>query len=163
MPRKKATTTTTTTDKKFKAVENNEEIVNDVPTNDELTETIEEVVESPVELIKEVVESPEEVIREVKETPKEIIKEVKTKKPTKTKKTEEVKEVKVKEVKPKQVVALSAKDNFEKQISKTPYKIYQNGVLVCNYNEFLKINLQDKYFEINNKKYVYTGIEIKYA
>lgn len=58
---------------------------------------------------------------------------------------------------------LSQKEMFEEAISKTPYTIYQNGILVCNYSAFLNIKTEAKYFEINNKKYSYTGIEIKYA
>lgn len=52
---------------------------------------------------------------------------------------------------------------FEDAISKTPFTIYQNGILVCNYSAFLNIKNRSKYFEINNKKYSYSGIEIKYA
>ncbi|TXG83602.1 MAG: hypothetical protein E6R13_03765 [Spirochaetes bacterium] len=58
---------------------------------------------------------------------------------------------------------LSQKEMFEEAISKTPFTIYQNGILVCNYSAFLNIKTEAKYFEINNKKYSYTGIEFKYA
>lgn len=59
--------------------------------------------------------------------------------------------------------SLTQKEMFEDAISKTPFTIYQNGILVCNYSAFLNIKTEAKYFEINNKKYSYTGIEIKYA
>lgn len=59
--------------------------------------------------------------------------------------------------------SLTQKEMFEEAISKTPFTIYQNGILVCNYSAFLNIKTEAKYFEINNKKYSYTGIEIKYA
>ena len=86
-------------------------------------------------------------------------------------KVEEVKpvvETKVEEVKPVVVAApvakeKTAKEVFEEAISKTPYTVFQNGVLVFTYNAYHDIKLTEKYFEINFKKYSYTGIEVKHG
>lgn len=84
--------------------------------------------------------------------------------------TEEIKPIKItKKVEkvekvidtPKQT--LSLKQSFLKNTEKTNFTIYQNGTLIYTYNENTKINVFDKYFEINGKKYTYLGIEIKYA
>lgn len=55
----------------------------------------------------------------------------------------------------------SQKHMFEEAIAKTPFVIYQNNIMICHSNPYLVIKTEDKYFEINYKKYSYNGIEIK--
>lgn len=57
---------------------------------------------------------------------------------------------------------LSQKEMFEKAIETKPFAIYQNGILVCHHSDFVKIAVTEKYFEINFRKFSYSGIEIKY-
>lgn len=70
---------------------------------------------------------------------------------------EAVEPVAVEEIKSK-----SQKEMFEEAISKIPFLIYQNGIMVCHSNPHLVIKTEAKYFEINFKKYSYTGIEVKH-
>jgi hypothetical protein len=60
------------------------------------------------------------------------------------------------------VSAKSARETFEEAISKTPYAIYQNGIMICHSNPHLTIKTENKYFEINYRKFSYAGIEVKH-
>ena len=71
------------------------------------------------------------------------------------------KEVK-KEKKEKEVVIepVSMKESFAKQIEKTPFVLYQNGLTICRWKQNVRITLHDDTFEMNGNHYKYSGVEI---
>jgi hypothetical protein len=71
-------------------------------------------------------------------------------------------EVAPEEVAP-QIKEKSAQATFEELIAKTPYVIYQNGVMICHSSPYLAIKTEAKYFEINFRKFSYQGIEVKHT
>lgn len=65
-------------------------------------------------------------------------------------------------VKDEPVKEKTIKETFDEAISKPPFVIYQNGIVICHSNAHLVIKTEAKYFEINSKKYSYAGIEVKH-
>jgi len=65
-------------------------------------------------------------------------------------------------VKEEPVKEKTIKETFDEAISKPPFVIYQNGMVICHSNAHLVIKTEAKYFEINSKKYSYAGIEVKH-
>ena len=107
-------------------------------TNEEVTNETPETVEETPEVVENVAETPEVV----EEAPK-------------AKKSEKTPEAPA-------PAGKSKKQTFEESIAKTPYVIYQNGIMICHSNPHLVIKTTDKYFEINFKKFSYAGIEVKH-
>jgi hypothetical protein len=56
---------------------------------------------------------------------------------------------------------MAKKDWFKSELLKGTYAIYQNGVLITTSANPEVIHIADTYFQVNNKKYAYNGIEIK--
>lgn len=73
-----------------------------------------------------------------------------------------LKEEKPKTLKERKEASLTQKQIFEKSIEQTPFTIFQNGILICHHSDFVKIKLEENYFEINFRKFSYNGIEIKH-
>lgn len=90
---------------------------------------------------------------EIQELVEEKIEDIK---PSKKHKKEEIQEKPI-------IKSSSLKEIFLSNILQAPYSIYQNGILICHYDINNVIKANDKYFEVNGKKYTYLGIEIKYA
>jgi hypothetical protein len=128
--------------------------------NEEL-EMINDVSNTPLEVVTEKEEVVVEAVVEETVVEETVVEEVKATKKVKETKVEE-KEAVVEIKEPKKVKELTIQEKFEESIAKTPFTLYQNGVLVCTHNRFLVIKTNAKYFEINNKKYTYTGLDIKY-
>lgn len=57
---------------------------------------------------------------------------------------------------------VSMKDSFAKQIEKTPYVLYQNGLTICRWKPNVRITLHDDTFEMNGNHYKYSGVEIQH-
>lgn len=133
------------------------EITAEETANENIETSVEELVEEIVNT--DAVEIIEEIPAEVKNIEEVIIEE----KPTVVM-VEVEKEVTLEDLKATipQIKALSAKDNFLKNLTKTPFTIYQNGTKICHSNPYLNIIAKDKYFELSGVKYSYIGIEIKY-
>lgn len=110
-----------------------------------------EITTSDVVPAEDTIPAENDVVAEAEaETPK-----AKKKQPKKT----------VAPVAPQPVVqtVTTPRDTFEKAISIKPFVIYQNGVMICHSNSNQVIKTDAKSFEINFKKYSYSGIEVKHV
>jgi signal recognition particle GTPase len=52
---------------------------------------------------------------------------------------------------------------FRQLTSTTPYRIYQNGILIARYSVYLKVTIFDTYFKLFDNTYLYNGIEVKHG
>lgn len=59
--------------------------------------------------------------------------------------------------------APSMKQMFDKSIQITPFALFQNGMMICRWKQNVNIETFEDGFVINNVKYSYSGIEIKYV
>lgn len=92
----------------------------------------------------------------VEEKPTEEVKEVEV--PTEPDAVEDAVEEVVEETPEPE---MAKKDWFMSELLKGTYAIYQNGVLITTSTNPEVIHIADTYFQVNNKKYAYNGIEIK--
>jgi len=119
------------------------------PTLEPVNEIFEIKLDEEVELIVDISNTPLEITKE------EVIEEVIEEKLIEEKKEDVEEKIVIKE--------LSQKDLFLETIKTVPFIISQNGVVICRSNPYLVIDAKDKYFEINFKKYSYTGLSIQYV
>ncbi len=125
----------------------------------EAVEEAEAIVEEEKKELKEAKEELKEAKEELKEA-KEILASFNDDEEKETKKETKIEEPIVTEI--PVIKETTPEETFKNAIAKTPFTIYQNGTLVCTYSMFLNIKTEKKYFEINNKKYSYVGLEFKY-
>lgn len=145
---------------------------------EKVKEVEQEIVTKTEAIVTKAKEVEHEIVAKVKNIEQEIITKVEGVKEEVVIKAEEVKqevttkveleEAKIEEVKQDVTNIVDVvkdktfKEVFIEAISKTPFYISQNNVVICHSSPYLVIKTEEKYFEIGNKKYAYAGTEVKH-